>query len=61
MSGLTLYPSVHLLALCVVVFYEVLEQIDSLLGLDLIYFNQVLLGEGLLYKKNMTNQLDICY
>lgn len=36
--------SEYLLALCMVVLYEVLEKVNSLLSFDLIHFDQVLLG-----------------
>lgn len=35
----------HLLALCVVILNQVLEEVHSFLGLDLVYFDQVLQEE----------------
>lgn len=34
--------TVHLLALCVVILYQVLQQIHTLFGLDFINFNEIL-------------------
>lgn len=36
---------VYLLALCVVILNQVLQEVHSFLGLDLIYFDQVLKAE----------------
>ena len=33
---------VHLLALCVIILYQVLQQIHTLFGLDFINFNEIL-------------------
>lgn len=36
----------HLLALCVIILYEVLQQVHALFGLDFINFDEILLEES---------------